>query len=124
MISKDKLTKAFRLSLIAGVLIIINSALVGISAKWLPGLLPTLPGSSGNDPALLLSISAVGLISGILVLVGGLMMRLKPNYAKVWGVWVAVFSIPSLISGGGLIVGFILGLVSGKFAFSASSQQR
>jgi hypothetical protein len=117
--SNKKLTKSSSLSLLAGVLIIINSALVGVSAKWIPGLLPTLPGSTGNDPALLLSISAVGLTSGILVLIGTLMIHLKPNYTKFWGIWIAVFSIPSVISGGGFIIGLILGVIGGVRASSA-----
>lgn len=121
LISKEKLIKSFRLSVLAGILIIINSGLVGASAKWIPGLLPTLPGSSSNDPAVLLSVSAIGLTCGILVLVGALLMRLKPNRTKLLGVWIAVFSLPSVISGGGFIAGFILGLFGGKTAFSAKT---
>ena len=116
-----KPTKAFNLALTAGILIITNAALLGVVAEWFIGIMPTLPGSSGNDPALLLGLAAAGLIFGVLVLLGALMMRRKPANKKAWGIIVIiviVFSIPSVIMGGGFIIGFILGIISGKLALS------
>jgi hypothetical protein len=120
-----KWTKAAKLSLIAGVLILCNSALVGAAADLLPGLLPTLPGSSGNDPTLLYMLSVVGITCGVLVLFEAAMLYLKPVNRKVWGILVAVSSVPSLICGGGFIVGLLLAVFGGKTALTmqkASSQ--
>jgi|WetSurMetagenome_2_1015567.scaffolds.fasta_scaffold1001692_1 hypothetical protein len=116
-----KRSKAVNFSLIAGVLILCNSALVGASAKWLPGLLPTLPGSAGNDPTVLYTLTAAGLTFGALVLVGAIMLYLKPAKGKIWGIFIVGFSVPSVICGGGFIVGFIMGILGGRAALSTES---
>lgn len=118
----ENLTKAFTLSFIAGILIIINGVALGVVAKWFIGIMPTLPGSSGNDPTLLLGLASVGLILGVIVLLGALMLRFRPANKKVWGIIMVVFSVPSVIMGGGFIVGFILGIIGGKIAFSGKTK--
>ncbi|MCL4430432.1 MAG: hypothetical protein M1167_06735 [Chloroflexi bacterium] len=70
------------MSLIAGILIICNAVLLGVVAKWFIGIMPTLPGSTGNDPALLLGLATVGLIFGILILLGAPMLHLKLQTRK------------------------------------------
>jgi len=68
IIQSEKQTKAFMLSLIAGILIVSNTALLGVAATWFPGIIPTLPGESGNDVKTLYTLTVIGLILGILVL--------------------------------------------------------
>ena len=114
----EKPIKAFNLALTAGILIITNAVLLGVVAKWFVGIMPTLPGSSGNDPMFLLGLAMVGLIFGVIVLIGALMLHFKPSKKKAWGIMIIVFSIPSVIMGGGFIIGFILGIIGGKFALS------
>jgi hypothetical protein len=118
-VPRDKPTKAFALSLIAGILILINAVLLGVVAKWFIGIMPTLPGSSGNDSTFLIDLATVGLIFGVIVLLGALMLYRKPINKKVWGTMIIVFSIPSVIMGGGFIIGFILGIIGGKLSLSA-----
>jgi hypothetical protein len=113
-----KPTKAFNLALAAGVLIIINAVLLGVVAKWFIGIMPTLPGSTGNDPMLLIGLATLGLILGVIVLLGALMLHIKPANKKSWGIMIIVFSVPSVIMGGGFIIGFILGIIGGKIAYS------
>jgi hypothetical protein len=120
----EKAAKAFNLSLIAGILIIINAVLLGVAAKWFPGIVPTLPGSSGNDTTFLIDLAAVGLIFGILVLLGALMLNFRPVNKRVWGVIIILFSITSIITGGGLIIGFIIGIIGGKLALSRKPEIR
>lgn len=115
--ASEKLTKAFALSLTAGFLIVLNGALLGVVARWFPGIMPTLPGSSSNDPTLLYSLSIVGLILGVIILLAAIMLFYKPANWKAWGILVIIFSIPSVIMGGGFIIGFILGIMGGKMAF-------
>ncbi|MCW3996652.1 MAG: hypothetical protein NWE98_10970 [Candidatus Bathyarchaeota archaeon] len=117
-----KSSRAFSLSLLAGILILCNSALVGISAEWLPWLMPTLPGSAGNDATVLYTLSAVGVTCGALVLLGALMLRTR-SASKAWGIFVAVCAIPSIICGGGFIIGVILAVLSGKAAYSARTEK-
>ena len=120
----EKPTKAFTLSLIAGILIITNAVLLGVVAKWFIGIMPILPGSSGNDSAFLIDLATVGLIFGVLVLLGALMLYSKPANKKAWGIMIVVFSIPSVVTGGGFIIGFILGIIGGKLALSGKPKMQ
>jgi hypothetical protein len=117
-----KPTKALTLSLIAGILICINAVVLAVVAKWFIGIMPILPGSSGNDAKLLIELATVGLIFGVLVLLGALMLSIKPLSKKAWGILIIVFSIPSVITGGGFIIGFILGIIGGKLALSEKTK--
>ena len=106
------------MSLVAGILIVCNAVAVGVAATWFPWIFPTLPGSSDNAAVPFASIATIGLICGALVLFGAIMLRVKPGNKKAWGVVVIVFSIPSVITGGGFIIGFILGIIGGAKAAS------
>ena len=113
MSRSEKPTKAPIFSLIAGIFILSNSALLGAAATWFPWIIPTLPGSSANDTTVLYGLTAVGLVLGALVLLGAIMLHSKPANKKAWGIIVLVFSIPSVVTGGGFIIGFILGIIGG-----------
>jgi len=102
----------------AGVLILINAIGLAVVARWALGIMPILPGSSGNDPMLFYTLSAFGLILGLLVVFGALMFRTRPRYNKVCGAMIVAFSLPSVIMGGGFIIGFILGVIGGKSTYS------
>ena len=52
-----------------------------------------------------------------LVFFAAIMLRFKPENKKAWGILIIVFSIPSVITGGGFIIGFILGIIGGVKAF-------
>jgi hypothetical protein len=106
------------LSLIAGLLIVCNAVAVGVAGTYFPSIFPTLPGSAGNATVPFATIAVIGLISGVLVLFGATMLRSRLVNKKVWGAIVMVFSIPSVITGGGFIIGFILGILGGRSAFS------
>ena len=114
----ERQNRAFVLSLIAGILILMNAAAVAAAATWSPGIFPTLPGSSGNDTAVLYSVAVVGLICGALVVLGAMMLRSRPARKRVWGIMIAVLSVPSVVTGGGFIIGFILGIIGGVSALS------
>jgi len=108
--------KAVLFSLAAGVLIVANAALLGAATAWFPSVLPTLPGSSANDPAILYRLAAIGLAVGILVLLGTVLLRSRPEHKKTWAVMIIGFSIPSFITGGGFIIGLIFGIIGGALA--------
>jgi hypothetical protein len=42
----------------------------------------------------------------------------------MWGIIVVVFSIPSVLSGGGFVIGFILGIIGGALALSAKPKMQ
>ena len=110
------------MSLTAGILILCNSALLGAAATWFPRIIPTLPGSDGNSTIPFASLTAIGLTCGAIVLLGAIMLRSKPVNRKVWGIVIIVFSIPSVVTGGGFIIGFILGIIGGAYAFSGKPE--
>ena len=105
--------KAVNLSLIAGILILINSSAVGVASVWFPWIFPTLPGSDNNSTVPFATITIIGLVSGVLVLIGALMLYGKLVDSKAIGIVILVFSIPSVVTGGGFIIGFILGIMGG-----------
>ena len=109
----EKPSKAFSFSATAGILVLGNALLLGVVTRWFIGIMPTLPGSSGNDPIMLYTLTVVGLILGLIILFGALMFRSKPASKKAWGIMIIVFSILSVIMGGGFIIGFILGIIGG-----------
>jgi hypothetical protein len=119
-----RLTKAFNLSVAAGVLILLNAVLLGAASTWFPWVIPTLPGSADNSEVPFASLTVVGLICGVLVLLGGMMLRGNPVKRKAWGIVIIVFSLPSVIMGGGFIIGFILGIVGGFSALSRESEMQ
>jgi len=114
----EKPTRALTLSVIAGILILSNSALLGAAATWFPWIIPTLPGSDNNSTVPFASLTAVGLLCGVLVLLGAVMLNIKPVNRKAWGLVIVVFSIPSVVTGGGFIIGFILGIIGGASTLS------
>ena len=118
----EKPTKAFIFSLTAGILILSNTVLLGIATRWFPEIIPTIPGTV-NDTAVLYRLTALGLIFGFLVLLGAVMLRIKPADKKAWGIVIVVFSIPSVITGGGFIIGFILGIIGGVSALRKPKMQ-
>ena len=122
MIQSEKRTKAFMLSLIAGILIISNTVLLGIATTWFPEMIPTLPGTTANDTTILYQLTVIGLICGILVLLGATILQMKPVHQKAWGIMIIVFSLPSILTGGGFIIGFILGIIGGVLAFSQNTK--
>lgn len=139
---KRKMSLPFALSLAAGILIILSSTMV----LW---IMPMMFGNWGfmggmmmddgrmmmddgrmmggdnnvgfnNFMPFMVGIMSVGIISGILVLIGALMMYYKRSeQAKTWGIIVLIFSIIALFGGGGgFLIGTILGIIGGVLAIS------
>jgi hypothetical protein len=119
----EKSTRAFTLSMVAGLLIVCNAIAVGVAGAYFPWIFPTLPGSDNNATVPFTTISVIALICGALVLFAAIMLRIKPNNKNAWGAIVLVFSIPSVITGGGFIIGFILGIIGGKLALSGKPKR-
>lgn len=56
----------------------------------------------------------LGMIWGTLIIIGAVMLYSRPQQHNTWGIIVLVFSLLSWIgAAGGLIIGFLLGLVGG-----------
>ncbi len=68
--------------------------------------------------SLMMGFELVGLISGAFVLIGAIMIRMRPSEHVAWGVIVLVFSITSFLGMGGFMIGALLGIAGGALALS------
>jgi hypothetical protein len=58
------------------------------------------------------------MISGIVVIIGAIMMSKRSHEATIWGIVVLVFSVLGLTGMGLAILGSILGIIGGAIALS------
>jgi len=101
----------FVFSLVAGALIFVNSLLVKFYQGQLEQLFPWL---SSFDPLFLMFL---GVICGILVLFGAI-ITYYPTIEVMGASLVLIFSLLSVLIGGGFIVGVVSGVVGGALAIS------
>ncbi|HVC26973.1 MAG TPA: hypothetical protein VND40_02310 [Nitrososphaerales archaeon] len=122
---------SFVLSLIAGLLVLAGGALVTSFSSGLPqyggmmggyyygGLTGGYYGMMrgfGFGGGWFYGLAALGVVSGIVILVGAVMIYNQPTKASTWGAIVFAFSIASLFGMGGFFFGSILGVVGGVLA--------
>ena len=69
-----------------------------------------VPGFVGG---ILTGVGIFGLISGLVVIGSGFMVRIHPEQTSVFGVLILVFSVLSFIGSGGFVIGAILGIIGG-----------
>jgi len=110
----ERATVGFILSLIAGLLVLFH----GIVWFWRGEM--NLLGIDEIRRRILVGIvqQHVGLIAvvfAVLILLGAVLIYL-PGKETIGGVIVLVFSILSILTGGGFLAGFILGIVGGALA--------
>lgn len=109
----EKPTAAFVVSLIGGILILIEGLVLSSLGAVCGSLASIAPGGAPIGAALFLYMS-IGLICGILVLIGAVMINtVNPSRVKTGSIIVLIFSIVSFFSGGGFFIGMILGIVGG-----------
>lgn len=113
----------FILSLIGAILIIIGGISIlalGAAAGDFLAVNPAgaeLGAEATELAASLQLLGAVGLIAGILVLVGAILLN-KPGKETIGGILVIIFSLVSIVTGGGFLIdlfliGLILGIIGG-----------
>jgi len=112
------------LAMVGGCLMIVAGLLVlGLGVFVIPHLNPSVFGNGTasipvqNMPSfvgsVLAGVGSFGLISGVIVLGSGIMLRVKPDQSAVWGLLMLIFSVLSFFGTGGFIIGAILGIVGG-----------
>ena len=121
---------AFLLSLIGGVLILIGSFVIlglGILGAFGMGFMGSIMdhmfdmmdgfGTAGVlSGVLVIAVSVIGIASGIIVIYGAFSVKNKPEERTTWGALILAFSLISLLSLGGFLVGAILGILGGILA--------
>jgi len=114
---------AFTLSLIGGIFITLGSLVSVLAASfggsWGWGMMgPWMMGGYGYGYGFTWVYSLVALISGIIVLLGALMLNSRPAEHMTWGTIVLIFSLISFLGMGGFIIGALLGIAGGALALS------
>jgi hypothetical protein len=123
---------AFILSLIGGILILLAGIVCclwfGVDGLSVGGMMGGLGGMMGGYYGMMGSLgvpfsfmsgfSLIGLISGILVIIGAIMLNVRPTEHTSWGVVILVFSIISFLGTGGFLIGAVLGIVGGVLALN------
>jgi hypothetical protein len=115
--SEEKPTVAFVLSFIAGIMILINGAVIGAVRSFIESYIPGM-GERALVTGILSIIMVVGIILGLIAIVAALMLYRNPAQKTIWGVIILVSSIISIVIGGGFIIGVILGIIGGALALS------
>ena len=127
MSSQGSINVAFILSLIGGIVIVLGgfASLFWTSQEgWWYGMMGHwMMGDFGYDSGMMFGFSLAALVSGILVIVGAIMLNARPQEHTTWGITVLVFSIVSFIGMGGFLIGAILGIAGGALALSFKSAQ-
>ncbi|MCZ2809694.1 MAG: DUF6114 domain-containing protein [Candidatus Bathyarchaeota archaeon] len=66
-------------------------------------------------------LSLIGLVSGIIVIIGVVMLNIRPTEHTGWGTVILVFSIISFLGMGEFLIGAVLDIVGGTLALSWKS---
>jgi MFS family permease len=116
--AEEKPTAAFVLSLIGGIFILLFGIIFGILPFLFGAVIAAIPGLGGFG-GIIIVLGLLGIIYGILVIIGAALIYTgDKGKVKIGGILVLLFSILSIFSPafGGIIIGFILGLVGGILA--------
>ncbi len=118
-------TGAFILSLFGGILILLNGLLFLFVGNLL-GQVPNIPGydpttmpglpALGQAQTVLYILAAVGIIIAAVILYSSFMLYRTKRHHVAFGVIILVFSIASIVMGGGFLAGLILGIIGGILA--------
>jgi len=122
--SQETPLTAFILSLIGGVFILLGGFTLYLwslyGGPWFDGMMGGMGmmGGFGLPYSLMVGFELAGLVSGAFVLIGAIMIRMRPAEHVAWGVIVLVFSITSFLGMGGFMIGALLGIAGGALALS------
>jgi len=82
-----------------------SSMMGGMMMTWMLGSVPVL--------------AAFGIASGIMVIIGSVMLYTRSSENHLWGAIILAFSVVSILgSMGGLLVGLVLGMLGGILALT------
>ena len=124
----EEANAAFLLSLIGGVLILVGSLVVlgigmfdaysvGYMGSMMSGMMGYRMGGFGTPWMLggvaIIAVSVIGIASAVIIIYGAFSIRDKPAARTTWGALILAFSLISLLSLGGFLVGAVLGILGG-----------
>lgn len=129
---------AFVISLIAGILVLGGGVMMAsVGSPYYGGYGPMMRGYYGGmmggyygmmggfglAGTWFYALAVIGTVSGIMILVGAIMVYNQPTRASIWGALILAFSIVSFLGMGGFFLGAILGVVGGVLAITFRPHQ-
>jgi hypothetical protein len=127
----ERPTVAVILSIIGGVLMLVGGSMAFMMLSYNNGGFGMMSGFGGMMGSyrgmmdglgfpygLMSGLMFVSLVSGVLVIIGAVMIDMHPSQSSTWGITVLVFSIVSFLGMGGFLIGAVLGIVGGALALS------
>jgi hypothetical protein len=128
VLSQERPTAAFILSLLGGIFILLGGGMWGIIGSFMGsygfsgmmGFYGRRRGMMGSAFGMMgLAFGLVGLVFGAIVIISAVMLNKKPEEHNTWGTLIIVFSVLSIFGGmSGFGAGLILGLVGGILAIT------
>jgi len=110
----EKPTGAAILSVVGGVFVLLAGVTLIALASIMEGLLSFMPIMPFDVTGMLATWGAIGALLGLVIVVLGVLMLMKPQMAKIFGALVLVLSIVSfVVAFGGFFIGGILGVIGG-----------
>ncbi len=123
---EERPTVAMILSIIGGTLMLLGGSMALMMLAYHDGGFEMMDGFGGmmDDYGHMMDgldfpygmasgLMLVSLVSGVLVIVGAVMINIHPSQSITWGIVVLVFSILSFVGMGGFVIGAVLGVVGG-----------
>jgi len=122
----------FILGLIAGIFIFLGAIVMSMFAFGTASMMGSMGGAmsgmmsnmyAGMSMGMMMgfapALTVVGIASGVMVILGSVMVYTHPSESQLWGAIILAFSVVSIIGGmGGFLVGLILGVVGGVLALT------
>jgi hypothetical protein len=131
MSSEERPDVAVILSIIGGVLVVAGGAMMlmivpypGLDFGMMGGLGDMMGGFAGMMQGFGIpigfmgSLSLIGIVSGLLVVIGAAELNARPADHNEWGIVILAFSLISFLGMGGFYIGAILGIIGGALAMT------
>ncbi len=118
MAHKQERQVAYVLLLVGGILTLLSGLFALSASLFATSLLLSAAGfgalmmATGTFGALMIAAGALGVVCGALMIVAAMYINsTDANQIRTWSVIGLVFTLIGIVSGGGFVIGFILGLV-------------
>ena len=120
------------LGLIAGIFILLGAIVMSMLAFGTASMMGSMGGTmsgmmsnmyAGMSMGIMMgfapALTIIGIASGVMVILGSVMIYTHPSKSRLWGAIILAFSVVSIIGGmGGFLVGLVLGVVGGVLALT------
>ncbi len=128
----EKPVAPFVLGLIAGIFILLGAIVMSMFAFGTASMMGSMGGTmsgmmsnmyAGMSMGMMMgfapALTVIGIASGVMVILGSVMVYTHPSESRLWGAIILAFSVVSIIGGmEGFLVGLVLGAVGGVLSLT------